>query len=122
MRVGPSLSRIELLLGQHGLCQRCAMSESQKSIRYLNISRGRRVRMLLNYAASMRLSPVQPFFHRVGFIIEKPLASDAAKSYTAAFRGEGKTQSSNRFEALSVYGTTGLERCRERLLCSLDLP
>ena len=78
--------------------------------------------MLLNYAASMRLSPVQPFVHREGLTIEKALASRATKSYTAAFRGDGKPQSSNRFEAISVYGTTGLERCRERLLCSLDLP
>ena len=49
--------------------------------------------MLLNYAASMRLSPVQPFFHRVRLEQRKALASHAANSYTAAFRSAARLNS-----------------------------
>src|ERR1700735_5272437 len=49
--------------------------------------------MLLNYAASIRLSRVQSFFHRVRLEQRKSLASHAANSYTAAFRSAARLNS-----------------------------
>src|SRR5271156_5368827 len=73
--------------------------------------------MLLNYAASLRLSPVQ--LDPASALFKsfcKALAAPDGSDYTAA-SGSGDSRTGNHFEAFSVYGTTGLELCLARLLC-----